>query len=120
MLREAQTALGDQPQEIISGAAEEVLAALKDDALREPQKKARVEAMLGPLADDTFGRLLQVSKGINDFTASGAGGAGGAAGGGLDQDIGVAVEFDDEDDDEGNDVAEVQDEEEDDVDNGGC
>lgn len=120
VLREAQAALGDQPQEILSGAAEEVLAALKDDALREPQKKARVEAMLGPLADDAFGRLLQVSKGINDFTASGAGGAAGGAsgGGGLDEDIGVAVQFDDEDDDEGNEVAEVQDDEETDVDDG--
>ena len=113
VLREAQASLGDQPQEILCGAAEEVLAALKDDSLREPQKKARIESMLGPLADDTFGRLLQVSKGINDFTAAGSGGGGDAgAGGGLDEDIGVAVVFDDEDDeDEGNDAAVVQEEE---------
>jgi pre-mRNA-splicing helicase BRR2 len=102
VLHEAQQALGDQPQEILGGAAEEVLAALKDDSLREPQKKARVESMLGPMADDVFGRLLQVSKGITDFTADGdVGGAGdGSGGGGLDEKIGVAVVFDDDDEEE--------------------
>lgn len=121
VLHEAQSALGDQPQEILAGAAEEVLVALKDDALREPQKKKRVEDMLGPLADDAFARLLQVSKGINDFTAGGdAGGAGERAGGGLDEDIGVAVVFDDDEDEDGNDAAEVQDVEEDDEDEGVC
>lgn len=94
-----QKCLGDQPQEVLAGAAEEVLAILKDDALREPAKKARAEELLGRIPDDSFARLVNLGKAINDFSLGGSGSeaAGGAApSGGMDEDMGVAVVFEDD------------------------
>ena len=114
-----QRCLGDQPQEVLAGAAEEVLAVLKDDGIREHVKKGKAEELLGPVAEDAFARLVTLGKAINDFSLGGSDGAnGGTSGagddsakkgaGGIDEDIGVAVVF--EDDDEGADGEDMLDE----------
>lgn len=42
-----QEALGDQPRDILCGAADEVLAVLKNDKLKEKEKKKETEVLLG-------------------------------------------------------------------------
>jgi pre-mRNA-splicing helicase BRR2 len=97
MLNFAQRYLGDQPQEILAGAAEETLAILKNEDVREPAKKAKIAELLG---------TNNLGKAITDWSASGDaaadGGAGAGAGGGkLDEDAGVAVVFDEDEDEDG-------------------
>lgn len=118
--------LGDQPQEILAGAAEETLAIIKGASTdgagagagagaggkSASAAQARVGELLGVrLAEDAYARLAGLARGITDFHIGGAGGdgaggaggagAGGAAGGRLDEDVGVAVVFDDDEDEDG-------------------
>lgn len=62
-----QQQLGDQPDEVLRGAADEVLQVLKEDGVREGDRKRNIEAVLGPLSQDRFSKLFQLSKNITDF-----------------------------------------------------
>ena len=78
---------------------------------QDPDKHKEVNGLLGDIADNRFADLVALGKHITDFSPD-AGGEdaanGGAPGDLLDDDIGVAVEFEgDEDDDEDEDVAEL-------------
>ncbi|XP_026190378.1 U5 small nuclear ribonucleoprotein 200 kDa helicase [Cyclospora cayetanensis] len=109
-----QQQLGDQPDEVLRGAADEVLQVLKEDGIREGDRKRSIEGVLGPITQDRFTKLFQLSKNITDFL-------------GADQDrydagepdttAGVAVVFDEEDegeDDYGYSDVEAEGDEEDD------
>jgi pre-mRNA-splicing helicase BRR2 len=110
---------GDVPADVLRGAADEVLAALKDDRQTDPDKKRCVEALMGSVTSEKFATMVAIGKMITDWTAPGELEAG-AAGEALDDDIGVAVEFEEEeDDDEGGEVDVLGDEDEDDEDGGG-
>eukprot|EP00899_Mesostigma_viride_P012040 jgi/Mesvir1/20837/Mv07930-RA.1 len=103
---------GDQPQDVLRGAADEVLAVLKDDRLTDPAKKKEVEKLLSALPSEKFATLVDLGKRITDYVVKDAAGAGGSAGGEggptLDDDIGVAVEFEGEEEEEGSDVDEEE------------
>ncbi|KAL3148608.1 hypothetical protein ABBQ38_014036 [Trebouxia sp. C0009 RCD-2024] len=106
---------GDQPQDVLKGAAEEVLAVLKDDRKRDPERQKECEELLGPIGDDKFTYLKDVGRLITDFSQPDE--EPGAPGDTLDDDIGVAVEFEgDEDADEESEVDEVEDPDEEDLD----
>ncbi|XP_049856999.1 putative U5 small nuclear ribonucleoprotein 200 kDa helicase [Schistocerca gregaria] len=62
-----QEALGDQPRDILCGAADEVLAVLKNDRLKEREKKKETESLLGSLTDERFALLVNLGKKITDF-----------------------------------------------------
>lgn len=62
-----QEALGDQPRDILCGAADEVLSVLKNDRLKEKEKKKETETLLGPIAEERFALLVNLGKKINDF-----------------------------------------------------
>lgn len=62
-----QEALGDQPRDILCGAADEVLAVLKNDRLKEKEKKKETELLLGSLAEERFALLVNLGKKITDF-----------------------------------------------------
>ncbi|VDN59866.1 unnamed protein product [Dracunculus medinensis] len=115
-----QDAIGDQPRDILCGAADEVLAVLKSEKIREKDRKKEVELLLGPLTDERIAVLMNLAKKITDFS--------------LDEDriqpdnqdeidetIGVNVHFDDSDDEaEGDEAMEdvVKEEDEDDEEGG--
>eukprot|EP00118_Oscarella_pearsei_P003355 m.13994 g.13994 ORF g.13994 m.13994 type:complete len:2136 (+) comp25397_c0_seq1:78-6485(+) len=63
-----QTSIGDQPRDILCGAADEVLATLKTDRLREKEKKKEVESLLGSMTDERFALLFNLGKKISDYT----------------------------------------------------
>ncbi|KAL5015950.1 hypothetical protein ScPMuIL_005539 [Solemya velum] len=62
-----QAAIGDQPRDVLCGAADEVLVVLKNDRLKDREKKKEVEGLLGSLADERFALLVNLGKKISDW-----------------------------------------------------
>jgi pre-mRNA-splicing helicase BRR2 len=52
---------------VLHSYTDEVIAVLKNDSLKDKEKKGEIEGILGPLKDDIFDRLLNLSKQINDY-----------------------------------------------------
>lgn len=114
-----QEALGDQPRDILCGAADEILAVLKQDRLKEREKKKEIDNLLGAVAEERFALLVNLGKKITDFgsdaASSLAGGGGGAGGGGdgeqIDETYGINVQFEESEAESDEDVyGEVRDE----------
>ncbi|KAK7334959.1 hypothetical protein VNO80_26728 [Phaseolus coccineus] len=116
MLSVIQHQLGGQPLSIVSAAADEILSVLKNDVLKNTDKKKDIEKLLNPIPNHVFDQLVSIGKLITDFQeAADVPNGNSAMDGeeGLDDDVGVAVEFEEnEDDDEESDLDIVQDEEE--------
>ncbi|KAL9103884.1 MAG: hypothetical protein Q9163_001121 [Psora crenata] len=98
--------LGDVPHEVVRSAADAVLEYLKDENMKDFDKKKEVDDLLGvTLSSKEFNELINLSKKITDYdqdddaNANGED-ASGEDGGELDERQGVAVEFDDEDEDD--------------------
>ena len=101
LLSFTQQRLGDQPASVLAGAADEILAHVKDKEATPKQQLQECRLLLGGnLNDIQFNVLLEICKGITDYVAH------------VDQDdvgeeervedeVGVAVVFDDEEDDGG-------------------
>ncbi|KAK2661001.1 hypothetical protein Ddye_007534 [Dipteronia dyeriana] len=118
MLSVIQQQLGGQPLNIVSAAADEILAVLKNDVFKNPDKKKEIEKLLNPIPNNVFDQLVAMGKLITDFQdASDAGATTANGDDALDDDMGVAVEFEEnEEDDEESDLDMVQEDEEDDDD----
>ncbi|TXG48076.1 hypothetical protein EZV62_027370 [Acer yangbiense] len=116
MLSVIQQQLGGQPLNIVSAAADEILAVLKNDVFKNPDKKKEIEKLLNPIPNNVFDQLVAMGKLITDFQdASDAGATTANGDDALDDDMGVAVEFEEnEEDDEESDLDMVQEDEEDD------
>ncbi|XP_031472990.1 DExH-box ATP-dependent RNA helicase DExH12 [Nymphaea colorata] len=114
-----QQQFGGQPQDILSGAADEVLKVLKNDKTKNPDKKKEIESLLNPVSQQFFDQLVSIGKLITDYEDGADAGNTGGTGEPIDDDIGVAVEFEDEEEDEESDLDQVQEpsegEEDDDV-----
>ena len=98
--------LGDVPHEVVRSAADAILEYLKDENLKDFDKKKEVDDLLGvTMNSKEFNELFNLSKKITDYDQeddANADGddAAGENGAELDERQGVAVEFDDEDDDD--------------------
>ncbi|KAL1543733.1 DExH-box ATP-dependent RNA helicase DExH12 [Salvia divinorum] len=117
MLSVIQQQLGGQPLNIVSGAADEILAVLKNETYKNPEKKKEIEKLLNPIPNSTFDDLVSLGKRITDYHDGGDAGDTAVNGDdGLDDDVGVAVEFEEnEEEQEESDLDLVpEDEEEDD------
>ncbi|KAJ2829595.1 Pre-mRNA splicing [Coemansia erecta] len=69
--------LGDQTPEVLMSAADEALGVLKNDELRDMDKKRQVEQLLGaPVGEADFSRFVQLARQITDFGADDADEAG--------------------------------------------
>lgn len=111
LLSQVQSFLGDQPQDILRGAADEVLGAIKTEGRTNPDKKKELENLLGPIDEERFGTLHMISDLINDYTPEAEREARENNGDGDFEEMGVAVEFEDEDEgaeDAGGIMAEVR------------
>ncbi|KAJ3190089.1 DEIH-box ATPase [Gaertneriomyces sp. JEL0708] len=112
-----QQLLGDIPQDVLRGAANEVLATLKDDTKKDFDKKKEVEEIVGTqVASERFAQLVNLGKRITDYRAGGDQDTDEAddmdvARDALDEDYGVAVVFDEDEeaDEESDDEYEVRD-----------
>jgi pre-mRNA-splicing helicase BRR2 len=118
LLNRLQQPLGDQAPEVLRGAADEVLAAIKTDGVLDSERKKDVEEVLGSVTDEYFAELFRLAKQITDFGADVEDEEQDdtvRTKEGLDDAAGVAVVFDedDEDDAEGGFVGEIGDDDED-------
>jgi len=98
--------LGDVSHEIVLSAADAVLEYLKDEDLKDFDKKKEIDDLLGAtLNPKQFNELVNLGKKITDYDAQDddedmADGGAGIDDGEIDDRQGVAVVFDDEDEDD--------------------
>ncbi|KAI0070649.1 Sec63-domain-containing protein [Panus rudis PR-1116 ss-1] len=111
-------ALGDQAQDIVRSAADAVLESLKNENLKDFDKKKEVEEILGSISNETFSQLLSLSKKITDYGAEDEAEVDPdmeKKDAEIDDEMGVAVVFDEEEqeeeDDEGFEIRDESDEE---------
>ena len=69
ILSSVHQALGDQAQDVVRSAADTVLESLKNENLKDFDKKKEVEEILGPITGESFSQLLNLSKKITDYGA---------------------------------------------------
>lgn len=109
-----QEALGDQPRDILCGAADEILAVLKNDKLKDRDRKKEIDGLLGTVADERFSLLVNLGKKISDFGDSGStsiiGGVTAAEQEQMDETYGINVQFEEsEDESTDDDYGEIRD-----------
>lgn len=57
------------PQDVLRGAADEVLAVLKNKDLRDPERQRECVQLLGSCDDEMFARLVALGKRITDYVS---------------------------------------------------
>ncbi|CAF4953594.1 unnamed protein product, partial [Rotaria socialis] len=88
-----QEAIGDQARSILCGAADEVLIVLKNDKLRDKDRKTEIETLLSTkIPDQRFAFVVNLGKKITDWTTDDKNGKEDEA---IDETDGVNVEFED-------------------------
>ncbi|XP_044756152.1 putative U5 small nuclear ribonucleoprotein 200 kDa helicase [Coccinella septempunctata] len=97
-----QEALGDQPRDILCGAADEVLAVLKNEKLKERERKKETEVLLGPIADERFALLVNLGKKITDFGNEDA--KANVTEENIDEQYGINVQFEESEEEDDEDV----------------
>lgn len=106
-----QEALGDQPRDILCGAADEILAVLKNDKLKDRERKRDIDSLLGTVADERFALLVNLGKKITDFGSDTANALGTTEGEQIDETYGINVQFEESEDESDEDMyGEVRDE----------
>lgn len=93
LLAGIQVFLGDQPRDVLRGAADEVLFVLKDENLKDSEKKKEISDIVGTIGESKYTSFLNLSKRMVDFNL---GDDEDQIGKGDDE--GIAVVFDDDDD----------------------
>jgi pre-mRNA-splicing helicase BRR2 len=103
ILSSVHQALGDQAQDVVRSAADMALESLKNESLKDFDKKKELEEIVGPVSNELFSQLLNLSKKITDYGAEDE-----AAvdpdlerkDAEIDDEMGVAVVFDEEEQEE--------------------
>ena len=103
MLSAVHQTLGDQAQDIIRSATDTALETLKNENLKDFDKKKEIEEILGGISNDTFSQLVALSKKITDYGAEDEKVVDPdmeRKDAEIDEEIGVAVVFDEEEEEE--------------------
>jgi pre-mRNA-splicing helicase BRR2 len=103
ILSSVHTSLGDQAQDIVRSAADTVLETLKNEDMKDFDKKREVEEVIGPVSNEQFSQLINLSKKITDYGAEDETMADPdmeRMDAEIDDEVGVAVVFDEEEQDE--------------------
>nr|XP_023887210.1 DExH-box ATP-dependent RNA helicase DExH12-like [Quercus suber]XP_023887211.1 DExH-box ATP-dependent RNA helicase DExH12-like [Quercus suber]XP_023887212.1 DExH-box ATP-dependent RNA helicase DExH12-like [Quercus suber]XP_023887213.1 DExH-box ATP-dependent RNA helicase DExH12-like [Quercus suber] len=111
MLGVIQQQLGGQPLSIVKDAADEILALLKNEMLRNHDKKKEIEKLLNSVPNAVFDQLVLIGRLITDYQDGG----GDVAGNTGDDDVGVTIDFGVEDEDSDLDMVQEDEEEDNDV-----
>ncbi|KAG2152619.1 P-loop containing nucleoside triphosphate hydrolase protein [Suillus bovinus] len=118
MLSTVHHVLGDQAQDIVRSATDAVLEILKNESMKDFDKKKEVQEVLGPISSDVFSQLVARAQKITDYGAEDETMADPdmeRKDAEIDDEVGVAVVFDDEEqedeDEEGYEIRDGSDEE---------
>ncbi|ORX75112.1 hypothetical protein K493DRAFT_309247, partial [Basidiobolus meristosporus CBS 931.73] len=98
--------LGDQPHDVIRSAADSVLEILKSENMKDFDKKSEIEYIINSMTSERFAQLISLGKRITDFNPDGEAANTGEDGRPIetiDEEHGVAVVFDEDEDEEGED-----------------
>eukprot|EP01038_Epipyxis_sp_PR26KG_P008839 gene8839-11930_t len=93
LLRTVQGIIGDQPEDILKGATEEILMILKEDTMRDTIKHKEIEKITTNLTNQNLSKLMEIGKRITDYNIKEADNEEEAK---MDEEM--AVVFDDDDD----------------------
>ncbi|KAL6175527.1 hypothetical protein ACLB2K_052166 [Fragaria x ananassa] len=111
VLSETEEGVYRRPKTRETPAAYEALLVLKNDKLRNSEKKSEIEKLLDAVSDSVFDGFVRIRARITDYEDRNDGGV--ANGDERLDDLGVSVEFEEnEDNEEGNDFDLVQDDDE--------
>ncbi|KAI0979875.1 hypothetical protein GJ496_001918 [Pomphorhynchus laevis] len=91
-----QSSLGEQPRDVLCGAADEILVVLKNDKLKDKERQIEIEQLVGKLADDQFAVLVNLGKRITDWSDIHCV----KLDDNIDETYGVNVQFEESDDEE--------------------
>jgi len=118
MLSTVHHVLGDQAQDIVRSATDAVLETLKNESMKDFDKKKEIQEVLGPIPNDVFSQLVARAQKITDYGAEDETMADPdmeRKDAEIDDELGVAVVFDDEEqeeeDEEGYEIRDGSDEE---------
>jgi pre-mRNA-splicing helicase BRR2 len=103
ILSSVHRALGDQAQDIVRSAADTVLETLKNENMKDFDKKKEVEEVLGSVSNEQFSQFVNLSKKITDYGAEDETMVDPdmeRKDAEIDDEVGVAVVFDEEEQDE--------------------
>ena len=106
--------LGDVPHDVVRSAADAALETLKNDTIKDFDKKKEIDDLLGMvMGSKDFNELVNLGKKITDYDAQDdedgtSAPHGGAEGADLDERQGVAVVFDESDEDEDGEARDYQ------------
>ncbi|KAI1287391.1 U5 small nuclear ribonucleoprotein helicase [Halotydeus destructor] len=112
ILSEIQDILGDQPRDVLCGAADEMLNTLKSEKLREKDKKGEIRNLFGKVSDDKYAVLAGLCRKITDFGSDEKAIAN--TDDNIDENYGVNVQFEETDDEDEDTINEVKEDEDDD------
>ncbi|KAM0788324.1 hypothetical protein ACM66B_001467 [Microbotryomycetes sp. NB124-2] len=108
MLSAVHSLLGDSPPAMVRSAADVVLGYLKDESMKDLDRKREIDALFsGSVPADVFAQLVSLGKKITDYgedEEKGKNDEDDENAGAIDDDVGVAVVFEEEeeeDEDEG-------------------
>lgn len=87
--------LGDQPSDIMKGAADEVISIIKSDSTKDTLKMNEISKIIGRLSNEGYSKLVNLSNKLIDFSVDNNDHVEEIK---IDDEIGVAVVFDDDDD----------------------
>lgn len=106
-----QAAIGDQPHDVLCGAVDEVLSVLKNDKMRDKERKREVESLLGSMPEERYAVLVNLGKKISDWGQEEKM----QTDENIDETYGVNVQFEESEDEDDADVfGEIKDEDDDD------
>ncbi|KAJ7709781.1 Sec63 Brl domain-containing protein [Mycena rosella] len=103
ILSSVHTSLGDQAQDIVRSAADIVLETLKNEDMKDFDKKRDIETVIGSVSNEQFSQLINLSKKITDYGAEDETMADPdmeRQDAEIDDEVGVAVVFDEEEQDD--------------------
>ena len=103
ILASVHQALGDQAHDVVRSAADAVLETLKNENMKDFDKKKEVEEVAGSISNEQFAQLLNLSKKITDYGAEDETMADPdmeRKDAEIDEEMGVAVVFDEEEEEE--------------------
>ncbi|KAF0701712.1 Aste57867_7878 [Aphanomyces stellatus] len=114
--------LGDQPTEIMTDAAEEILQIVKNEDYRDDEKFRETSKLLHNIPSHEFSQVVAMAKRMTDFRVNAPDSSKphdeDADGDDMDKEMGVAVVFEEDDEEEESDIDEVRDEDDEDEDEG--
>ncbi|KAJ7741533.1 putative RNA helicase [Mycena maculata] len=103
ILSSVHSSLGDQAQDVVRTATDVVLETLKNEDMKDFDKKREIEELIGSVSNEQFSQLVNLSKKITDYGAEDETMADPDTerqDAEIDDGVGVAVVFDEEEQDE--------------------